>query len=101
MAPFNPLDEKTSEVQVQGSEVQGSGRTIFHWLKIIVDVIDDELQVSDAHKCAGKKVDNGARVVRVATSAVSKVSMKGVQGKLGNGICESWACTVDPFGEAG
>ena len=90
MAPSNPLDEKTSEVQ-------GSGRTIFHWLKIIVDVIDDELQVSDAHKCAGKKVDNGARVVRVATSAVSKVSMKGAQGKLGSPICDLPECTVDLF----
>ena len=89
---MTPLDKKTSEVQ-------GSGRTIFHWLKIIVDVIDDELQVSDAHKCAGKKVDMGKRIERAATSAVSKVSMKGVQGKLGNPICGEF-CT-EPFGDAG
>ena len=75
---MTPLDKKTSEVQVQGS-----GRTIFALVNIVFNLIDDELQVSDAHKCAGKKVDNGARVVRVATSAVSKVSMKGAQGKLG------------------
>jgi hypothetical protein len=73
---MTPLDEKTSEVQ-------GSSRTIFQLLKIIVDVIDDELQVSDALKCAGKKVDNGARVGRVATSAVSKVLNVSGQGKLG------------------
>ena len=78
MAPSNTLDEKTSEVK-------GSGRTIFHLLKIIVDVIDDELQVSDAHKCAGKKVDNGKRVLRAAASASSKVLSQ--QGKL------SWICT--------
>ena len=68
------LDKEALEVQ--GSEVQGSGRFFFALAKIIVDVIDDELQVSDAHKCAGKKVDNGKRVVRAATSAVSKVSFR-------------------------
>ena len=73
MAPSNTLDEKKTS-EMQGSEVQGSGKTIFHLLKIIVDVIDDELQVSDAHKCAGKKVDNGKRVGRVATGLVSKGS---------------------------
>ena len=72
-------DEKTS------SEVQGSGRFFFALAKIIVDVIDDELQVSDAHKCAGKKVDNGKRVLRAAASASSKVLSQ--QGKL------SWICT--------
>ena len=72
MAPSNTLDEKTSEVHVQGSEVQGSGRFFFALAKILVDVIDDELQVSDAQKCAGKKVDPVKRVARVATSAVSK-----------------------------
>ena len=75
-----PLDKKTSEVQ-------GSGRTIFTLAKIIVDVIDDELQVSDAHKCAGKKVDMGKRVMRAVASASSKVLVQGVQGKLGG----SWA----------
>ena len=80
MAPSNPLDEKTSEVQ-------GSGRTVFQVVKIVGDVIDDELQVSDAHKCAGKKVDNGKRVVRSDASASSKVLVQGAKGKLG---C-SWA----------
>ena len=80
-------DEKTSsEVQVKGSDVQGSGRFFFALAKIIVDVIDDELQVSDAHKCAGKKVDNGKRVGRVVASAVSKVSVKQAQGKLGSDV---------------
>ena len=77
MAPSNTLDEKTSEVK-------GSGRTIFYLLKIVGDVIDDELQVSDAHKCAGKKVDNGKRVARVVASAFSNFSTK--QAKL------SWPC---------
>jgi hypothetical protein len=62
------VDEKTS------SGVQGSGRFLFALAKILVDVIDDELQVSDAHKCAGKKVDMGKRVVRAAANVVSKVS---------------------------
>lgn len=74
MAPLD--DKKTSEVQVQGS-----GRIIFSLTKIIFDVIDDELQVSDAHKCAGKKVDMRKRVARVVASAGSKASV--VQKKLG------------------
>jgi len=69
------VDEKTS------SEVQGSGRFLFALAKILIDVIDDELQVSDAHKCAGKKVDMGKRVVRAAANASSKFSVK--QAKLG------------------
>ena len=77
---MTPLDKKTSEVQVQGS-----GRTIFALVNIVFNLIDDELQVSDAHKCAGKKVDNGARVVRAATSAVNKGSVAQKQGKLGGG----------------
>jgi hypothetical protein len=94
--PKVEVDEKTSEVQVQGSEVQGSevqgsGRTIFHWLKIIVDVIDDELQVSDARKCVGKKVDNGARAGRVVSGVVNKLLV--AQEKLGisliNGIIDA------------
>ena len=80
MAPSNTLDEKKTS-EMQGSEVQGSGKTIFHLLKIIVDVIDDELQVSDAHKCAGKKVDMRKRVMRAVASASSKASV--VQKKLG------------------
>jgi hypothetical protein len=75
-------DEKTS------SQVQGSARFFFALAKIIVDVIDDELQVSDAHKCAGKKVDNGKRVARVATSAVSKVSVQGARLGCGQDDCE-------------
>ena len=67
MAPSNTLDKKTSEVQ-------GSSRTVFQVVKIVGDLIDDELQVSDAHKCAGKKVDMSKRAVRVVTSAVGKVS---------------------------
>ena len=73
--PKAGVDEKTS------SEVQGSGRFFFALAKILVDVIDDELQVSDAHKCAGKKVDMRKRVARVVASAGSKASV--VQKKLG------------------
>jgi len=73
--PTVGVDEKTS------SGVQGSGRFLFALAKILVDVIDDELQVSDAHKCAGKKVDMGKRVVRAAANASSKFSVK--QAKLG------------------
>ena len=73
--PTVGVDEKTS------SGVQGSGRFFFALAKILVDVIDDELQVSDAHKCAGKKVDMGKRVVRAAANASSKFSVK--QAKLG------------------
>jgi len=84
--PTVGVDEKTS------SGVQGSGRFFFALAKILVDVIDDELQVSDAHKCAGKKVDMGKRVMRAVASASSKVLVQGVQGKLG---C-SWA--TSPYG---
>jgi len=76
-------DKKTS------SGVQGSGRFFFALAKIIVDVIDDELQVSDAHKCAGKKVDNGKRVARVVASAGSKFLVQGAQ--LGSN-CFSSTC---------
>ena len=76
MAPSNPLDENTS------LEVQGSGRFFFALAKILGDVIDDELQVSDANKCAGKKVDMGKRVVRAVASAGSKASV--VQERLGS-----------------
>ena len=74
------------------SEVKGSGRFFFALAKIIVDVIDDELQVSDAHKCAGKTVDMGKRVARVATSAVSKASNVSGQRRLGcNWLTEGWS----------
>jgi len=97
MAPSNPLDEKTSEVQ-------GSGRTIFYLLKIVGDVIDDELQVSDAHKCAGKKVDNGKRVVRVVSGAVNKGSKQiGLGASNGaNKPCYKKNCkdTIQDYGTA-
>ena len=80
------LEIQGPEVQVKTSEVKGSGRFFFALAKIIVDVIDDELQVSDAHKCAGKKVDMGKRVVRAAANASSKFSVKQAQGKLG--VCD-------------
>ena len=80
------------ELDKEALEIQGSGRFFFALAKIIVDVIDDELQVSDAHKCAGKKVDNGKRVARVATNVVSKFSVK--QAKLGG-------CEQDGFDPCG
>jgi len=77
-------EEETSDnVEVQGSGVRGSGRTIFHLVKILGDLIDDELTVSDAHKFAGKKVDKVKRVVRVGTGIHNKVSNAVGQAKLG------------------
>ena len=67
-------DEKSDKVEVQGSEVQGSGRLFFALAKIIVDLIDDELTVSDAHNFAGKKVDKVKRALRVGAGLVNKVS---------------------------
>ena len=87
-----PLEIQGSEVQ--GSDVQGSGRFFFALAKILVDVIDDELQVSDAHKCAGKTVDMGKRVARVATSAVSKASNVSGQRRLGAPVI----CIGNPYG---
>jgi len=84
-----PLDDKKT------SEVKGSGRFLFALAKILVDVIDDELQVSDAHKCAGKKVDMGKRAVRAATSAVGNFSMNQAQAKLG--VCELMLNLKDCF----
>ena len=75
------------------SEVQGSGRFFFALAKILVHVIDDELQVSDAHKCAGKTVDNGKRVARVVANASSKVVVQGAQGRLGG--CAGVGCWGD------
>ena len=84
--PTVGVDEKTS------SGVQGSGRFFFALAKILVDVIDDELQVSDAHKCAGKKVDMGKRVVRAAANVVSKASNVSGQRRLGcNWLTEGWS----------
>jgi len=88
------IPERTLEVgsDKKTSEVKGSGRFFFALAKIIVDVIDDELQVSDAHKCAGKTVDMGKRVARVATSAVSKASNVSGQRRLGcNWLTEGWS----------
>ena len=86
------IPERTLEAgsDKKTSDVQGSGRFFFALAKIIVDVIDDELQVSDAHKCAGKKVDNGKRVARAAANASSKVVVQGAQGRLG--YCPPWVC---------
>ena len=70
-------DEKTS------SEVQGSGRFFFALAKSVIDLIDDELQVSKAHKCAGKKVDMRKRALRLASGAYNKVSK--INGKIALG----------------
>ena len=61
--------------EVQGSEVQGSGRIIFSLAKILIDLIDDELTVSDSLKCAGKKVDMVKRAIRVSTCLVNKATI--------------------------
>ena len=97
--PKAGVDEKTSsEVQVKGS-----GRFLFALAKILVDVIDDELQVSDAHKCAGKKVDPVKRVGRAATNVVSKFLVQGAQKKLGccdpcgNPGCSCYVWCIDCF----
>jgi hypothetical protein len=74
-------DEKTS------SDVQGSGRILFALAKIVVDLIDDELQVSDSHKCAGKKVDMVGRLWRGVTGAANKAS---------NSSAIDWPCTDCP-----
>ena len=87
------LEIQGPEVQVKTSEVKGSGRFFFALAKILVDVIDDELQVSDAHKCAGKTVDNGKRVARVVANASSKVVVQGAQGRLGG--CAGVGCWGD------
>ena len=50
-------------------EVRGSGRAIFTLVHMVFNLIDDELTVSDAHKCAGKKVDMGKRALRVVSGA--------------------------------
>jgi hypothetical protein len=76
-------DKKTS------SGVQGSGRFLFALAKILVDVIDDELQVSDAHTCVGKKVDKVKRVGRVVTSAAGKVSVQGATLGCDQDDCEA------------
>jgi len=74
-------EEETSDnVEVQGSGVRGSGRTIFHLVKILGDLIDDELTVSDAHKCAGKKVDMVGRLWRLASGAINKASNSSALG---------------------
>ena len=86
IADVGDSDKKTS------SGVQGSGRFFFALAKILVDVIDDELQVSEAHKCAGKKVDPVKRALRVPTNVVSKVSNVSGQRRLGcNLFTEGWS----------
>jgi hypothetical protein len=69
---------------VQGSEVQGSGRVFFALAKTVVDLIDDELTVSDYNKCAGTKVSMSSRWLRVGAGAVHKVSKAQAQKKLGS-----------------
>jgi hypothetical protein len=48
---------------------------------MVFNLIDDELTVLDAQKCAGKKVDMGTRVIRLATGAINRGSV--AQAKLG------------------
>jgi len=66
--PKAGVDEKTS------SEVQGSGRAIFALVNIVFNLIDDELTVSDAHNCVGKKVDPVKRALRLVTGAANKTT---------------------------
>jgi hypothetical protein len=54
--------------------VQGSGRFFFALATIIFDVIDDELTISDYHKCAGTEVSMSSRALRLGTGAVNKAS---------------------------
>ena len=68
------MSRQQEPLEIQGSEVQGSGRFFFALAKTVVDLIDDELTVSDSHKCAGTKVDMGKRWLRVGAGAVHKVS---------------------------
>jgi hypothetical protein len=83
--------------EIQGSEVRGSGRAIFTLVHMVFNLIDDELTVLDAQKCAGKKVDMVGRAIRLASGAVNKASVQGAQGNLG-GFCLYYAfdgtCTV-------
>jgi hypothetical protein len=65
-------------------EVRGSGRAIFTLVHMVFNLIDDELTVLDAQKCAGKKVDMGKRAIRLATGAINRGSV--AQEKLG-GFC--------------
>ena len=67
-------DEKTS------SEVQGSGRAIFALANIVFNLIDDELTVSNYHKCVGKKVDMVGRLSRGISGLVNKVSNSSALG---------------------
>ena len=70
--------------EIQGSEVKSSGRFFFALAKSVIDLIDDELQVSEAHKCAGKKVDMRKRALRLASGAYNKVSNINGQIALGD-----------------
>jgi hypothetical protein len=87
-------DEKSDKVEVQGSGVRGSGRAIFTLVNILFNLIDDELTVSDAHKCAGKKVDMVKRALRVGTGLVNKVSNA---PELGEFDWEKFAAALAPF----
>jgi hypothetical protein len=76
MSPSNHLDDKKT------SEVQWSGRNIFQFVKIFVDVIDDELTISDATECAGKKVDLIKRIMRIGAGAGRGLSKMEATGAI-------------------
>ena len=80
--------------EVQGSEVQGSGRIIFSLAKILIDLIDDELTVSDSLKCAGKKVSMSKRALRVVTGAVNKTTKQTVLGDFWSNAANTIAETI-------
>ncbi|MDG1097747.1 MAG: hypothetical protein P8O20_00005, partial [Bacteroidia bacterium] len=46
----------------------------FFFSKTVVDLIDDELTVSDYHKCAGTEVSMSSRALRLGTGAVNSAS---------------------------
>jgi hypothetical protein len=86
-APVHDSDLQAQE-GVQGSSdkktssgVQGSGRAIFTLVHMVFNLIDDELTVLDAQKCAGKKVDMVGRAIRLGTGLVNKTTK---QHALGN-----------------
>jgi len=78
--------------EIQGSGVQGSGRIFVALAKTVLDLIDDELTVSDYHKFAGKKVDMGKRLWRLTSGAVNKAS--NVQGQRALGSDCPYSCCI-------
>ena len=81
-------------LEIQGSEVQGSGRVFFALAKTVVDLIDDELTVSDSLKCAGKKVSMSKRALRVVTGAVNKTTKQTVLGDFWSNAANTIAETI-------